>query len=289
MYKQILVVVDGSNQSTQALKQASLMAEQYGANLLIGHVIDIRGIPGASSYRENLWKDVQKNADELLEGSKKQAEALGVKNVRTVVRTGNPRTEIPNELVNDFDVDLLIIGGNGGNKAEWLLVGSVTEACVRRSSCDVLTVKNEADVSLYRNILVAVDGSEQAEQALATAIALAKINQSTLKIVHVVENQAGAAKRKQTNTPDQDMEQKQMLDKYERNAKEQGVKDVESILHYGNPRQEIPHTLTDENNIDLLISGATGRGAVKRLFTGSVAHVSVLHAPSDILTVKNKA
>ncbi|QQK74685.1 universal stress protein [Salicibibacter cibarius] len=291
MYKQILVVVDGSEQSDQALKKASRIAEQHDAGLVIGHVIDTRSFPRASPYGDNLWNEIKKDADELVENSKNQAEAFGVKDIRTVVQSGNPRVEIPKRLVDDYGADLLVVGGSGLNTAERLLVGSVTEACVRRSASDVLTVKDEADATLYRNILVAVDGSEQAEQALAKAIDVAKAQGATLKIAHVVEVHAGPyaydALDMQKQESDKDTEQREMLEKYKRQAEDEGVKDVETILYYGNPRTEIPHTLPTENDIDLLVTAATGRGALQRLFTGSVAHVSVHHAPSDILTVRN--
>ncbi|QQK78778.1 universal stress protein [Salicibibacter cibi] len=296
MYKQILVVVDGSEQSDQALEKASRTAERYGAGLVIGHVIDTRSFPKLSLYGDNLWDEIKKSADELVENSKKQAEALGIKDIQTIVKSGNPRVEIPKTLVDEYDADLLVAGGSGLNTTERILVGSVTEASVRRSASDVLTVKGEADATLYRNILVAVDGSEQSEQALAKAIDVAKIAEATLKIAHVVEVQGGpytyGALEMQKHesdgeAPDKDTEQQEMLGKYKRKAEDEGVKDVETILYYGNPRTEIPRTLTVENDIDLLVTAATGRGAMKRLFTGSVAHASVHHAPSDILTVRN--
>ncbi|AXF56929.1 universal stress protein [Salicibibacter kimchii] len=214
--------------------------------------------------------------------------------LENVLISGNPRVEIPQKLVDDYNVDVLVVGGSGLNAVERMIVGSVTEASVRRASSDVLTVKDETDAKLYRNILVAVDGSDQAEHALAKAIEMAKTYEATLKIAHVVEVQGGiytydVLVMQRLKESDKDIEQKELLEKYKRQAAEQGVKDVETILHYGNPRLEIPRTLTDQNDIDLLVTAATGRGAVQRFFTGSVAHASIHHAPSDILTVRNEA
>lgn len=295
MYKKILVVVDGSEQSDQALQKAIHTADRYGAVLLIGHVIDTRSFPRASPYGDNLWNEIKEGADELLEKSKKQAESFGLKEVRTVIESGNPRVVIPRKLIDEHSVDLLVIGGSGLNTVERMLVGSVTEASVRRSPCDVLTVKIEADETLYNNLMVAVDGSEQAENALAKAIEAAKVHKSSLKIINVVEVHAGPythsmfsahQQGKDEEDTDKDVEQKQMLEKYKQQAEDQGVQDVETILYYGNPRMIIPRTLSDDHDIDLLVTAATGRGAVERFFTGSVASASVHHAPSDVLTVK---
>ena len=295
MYKHILVVVDGSEPSEQALQKAIHTVDQYGASLLIGHVIDTRSFPKASPYGDNLWKELKESADELLEKSKKQAESFGLKDVRTVLESGNPRVVIPRKLIDKHSVDLLIIGGSGRNTVERMLVGSVTEASVRRSPCDVLTVKIAADETLYNNLMVAVDGSEQAKNALAKAIEIAKIHKSPLKIINVVEVHARPYAHSMLSTQPQvkneedtyrNAEQKQMLEKYKQQAEEQGVQDVKTILYYGNPRMAIPRTLTDAHDIDLLVTAATGRGAVDRFFTGSVASASVHHAPSDVLTVK---
>ena len=68
--------------------------------------------------------------------------------------------------------------------------------------------------------MVAVDGSEQAENALAKAIEVAKIHKSSLKIINIVEVHAGPYTHsvlsahqlgQNEEESDKDVEQKQML------------------------------------------------------------------------------
>ncbi|AXF56928.1 universal stress protein [Salicibibacter kimchii] len=292
MYKHILVAVDGSEPSDQALMKAIDLAKTYNAALLINHVIDARSFPVmAGPHQQELWGQYNKTAEELLEKSKRKAEAAGLEQVLTVLRNGNPRFEIPEEMTKEYDVDLLIVGESGRNAAERMIIGSITEACMRRSPTDVLTVKNETSATLYRNILVAVDGSEQSEQALATAVKLANIHEATLTIAHVSEWGTFAkdiAFYQQTYAAEVQKDSENMLKKYKEQAEDQGMTNVQTILRSGNPRLEIPRVLTVENDIDLLITAETGQHAVSRFFTGSVAESSVRRSPCDVITVKKE-
>lgn len=293
MYKQILVAVDGSEQAVRALTKASQMAKQHDASLVIAHVIDTRAISLPHPHGTNLMENLKEFSDQLLERSKKKAETLGVKDIRIAQISGNPRIEIPTSLVNQYAIDLLVVGNMGKNAAERLLIGSVTDASIRLATCDVLTVK--AEVATYRNLLVAVDGSKQAEQAFAKAVALTKAKNAKLTIAHMIEYQPGLFSREDFIIQKQedrdlsyetDREQKEMLLNYKREAENQGLKNVEAILCYGNPRRDIPQTLTVQNDIDLLITAGSGRGAMERLIIGSVAHAAVHQAPCDVLTVQ---
>ncbi|QQK80580.1 universal stress protein [Salicibibacter cibi] len=290
MYKQMLVVVDGSIPSDYALTKAIYLANRYDAALLIGHVVDTRGLPGTSGfYYQTLKDEIQTEAEELLETSRKKAESLGLNDVQTVIRSGNPRAKIPKALVSDYDVDLLIVGGSGKNGGERMLIGSVAEASMRRAPCDVLTVKTETDANLYQNILLAVDGSAQAEHALTKAIQFANSNASTLTNAHVIEEgnlMTDMAFHPQNYETEAQKNAEQMLQNYKQQAEEKGIKNVQNVTRIGNPRVDVPQALTVKHEIDLLITAATGRNAVEKIFTGSVAEASVHRAPCDVLTVK---
>lgn len=292
MYKNILVAVDGSEPSDQALTKAIDLANHHNAALVINHVIDARSFPVmAGSHQQELWNQYNKTAEDLLEKSKRKAEASGLEQVQTVLRNGNPRFEIPEKITEEYNIDLLIVGESGRNAAERMIIGSITEACMRRSPCDVLTVKNETSATLYRNILVAVDGSEQSEQALAKAIKLAEVHEATLTIAHVSEWGTFAkdiAFYQQSYAAEVQKDAENMLKNYKEQAEAQGFKDVQTILRAGNPRLEIPRVLTVENNIDLLITAETGQHAVSRFFTGSVAESSVRRSPCDVITMKKE-
>lgn len=289
MYKHIFVAVDGSKTSHQAFKKASETAIKTGAHLIICHVIDARNTPWTTTDEGELWKEVKNEATKLVEDYAEIARNWGVKNVQTVVLSGNPRVEIPKNLTKEYDVDLLVIGATGQNAIERMVIGSVAEASIRHAPCDVLLIKNEADLPLYHQVLVGVDGSEQAEEALYKAIDLAQLYDSKLIIAHI-DDQTPDLFSKDTHIKQDDERERQllqMLSTYTQEANNRGVKDVASILNYGNPRDHMAHVLPVQNDVELLITAATGRGTVERLFTGSVALASAHHAPCDVLTVRS--
>lgn len=282
MYKQIFVAVDGSEPSTKALKKAGHLAIQYDVPLVIINVIDTRSVSWSNIDVSHLWEEMKKEAEQLLEKCKKDAKTIGVIDVKTKLLYGNPRVEIPKKINSETSKSLVVLGGSGRNAVERMFIGSVTEASVRRVTNDVLIIKSEKDTLTYRHILVAVDGSEQAEQALVQAIELANVYGAQLTITHVVEQ----VQKTEEHDESEVQKEKAMLHHYKQTAENNGVKAVQTILHFGNPRKELPLKLTVEQNIDLLMTGATGRGAVERIFTGSVAHASLHHAPCDVLIVR---
>ena len=48
----------------------------------------------------------------------------------------------------------------------------------------------------------------------------------------------------------------------------------------------IAEAFPKEYNIDLIVIGATGNGAITRAFVGSVSNYVVRHAPCDVLVVR---
>ncbi|QQK79090.1 universal stress protein [Salicibibacter cibi] len=142
MYKKILVAVDGSVQSEQALDKAIQLAKLHGASLTIAHVVDIRNFYTQDYTPQSLYDETEKKAEQMLKEYKEKAGDEGLKDVETLLRSGNPRNQLTGKLLTENDVDLLVTGSTGRNAFERMLIGSVAEACVRHASCDVVTVRS---------------------------------------------------------------------------------------------------------------------------------------------------
>ncbi|SDJ06400.1 universal stress protein [Natribacillus halophilus] len=140
MYKKILVAVDGSVQSEQALEKAIAMANLHDAHLFIAHVIDLRNFSTHAYNQQGMFTDSE--TKELLENHENTAVQAGLKNVQTILSTGNPRVKLSRDLLSEYNIDLLVTGSTGRNAFERMLIGSVAEACVRHAPCDVFTVKD---------------------------------------------------------------------------------------------------------------------------------------------------
>lgn len=143
-------------------------------------------------------------------------------------------------------------------------------------------------IQQYKHILVAVDGSDESELAFEKAVNVAKRNQSTLFLAHIIDTRAFQSI---SSFDDELAEQatelaKQTLAELAAKAQRNGVANVEQIVEYGAPKGILARQLPDEFDIDLIMVGATGLNAVERLLIGSVSEYIIRHAHCDVLVVR---
>ena len=140
----------------------------------------------------------------------------------------------------------------------------------------------------YQRILVAVDGSESANRALRKAVAVAKRNDATLFITHVIDTRAfqpyeafDASVSKSAKS-----EANATLNACKLYAANHGLSDVHLLLEHGSPKKLIARDLPNDYDIDLIMLGATGLNTVERFFIGSVSENVVRSALCDVLVVR---
>src|SRR5829696_6990670 len=141
-------------------------------------------------------------------------------------------------------------------------------------------------------ILLATDGSKQAERAARTAVDIAANTNSELHMVTV----ARLEPRPVHDIPESGNYLKTMYASIEREAQEVLDKQVKKIehaggiipqVHLGRGRadREIVH-LANEIGAGLIVMGSRGRGGVRRALMGSVSDSVVRHAHCPVLVVR---
>ena len=143
-----------------------------------------------------------------------------------------------------------------------------------------------------KNILVPTDFGEAADAALSYARALARAFGGTLHVLHVTDNisaraVAGEAYSSKLFTDLQhDIEEAahQRLDECLIDNDPNPVPTKPVIVMSTTPAVEIVR-YAQQANVDLIVMGTHGRGAVARLLIGSVAERVVRIAPCPVLTV----
>lgn len=142
----------------------------------------------------------------------------------------------------------------------------------------------------YKNVLVAVDGSQEAEWAFKKAIEISKRNNATLVIAHVIDTRNFATIEAYDRTMAERSESyaKELLEEYKQHAEEAGVTKVNVEVEYGSPKVKVPKDLAKKHDIDLIICGATGLNAVERFLIGSVSEHITRYAPCDVLVVRTQ-
>lgn len=171
MFKTIVVPFDGSNPSENALQYAAELAREYGAKLILVHVllrgtsvpvmqelaegkgflgevaddlVDVETIPiatvaGVAAPMEVISDETLEKFGNLLL-DRAQAEAKAAKDVRKRILDGDPAKAIL-DCVQEEHGDLLVIGSHGVGDLKSLLLGSVSHKLIEGSKCPCLVVK----------------------------------------------------------------------------------------------------------------------------------------------------
>jgi nucleotide-binding universal stress UspA family protein len=142
----------------------------------------------------------------------------------------------------------------------------------------------------YEHILVAIDGSKESEWALEKSIEIAKRNNAKLLLAHVIDTRSFLL----IDSYDPDIADRanklaiDMLERYQNQALDAGVKQVLYEIEYGSPKVKIPKEMAKKHHIDLIVCGATGMNAVERFLIGSVSEHITRYAPCDVLIVRTQ-
>lgn len=147
MISHILVPIDFSVHSRNALRYAAPMAEQFGASLRLVYVVEPTVYPADLGFGQVVLPGVE---DELREKGAAELQELirqeigGSVKATAVVRTGKPHQEILREAA-EQKIDLIVVATHGHTGVEHMLFGSTAERIVRNATCPVLTIRPEAE------------------------------------------------------------------------------------------------------------------------------------------------
>jgi len=139
-----------------------------------------------------------------------------------------------------------------------------------------------------KNILVAVDTSEEAQQVLTSAIELGRCFDAQLSLIHIIEPVVTENSYDLITTVPVEMDAflikraKEFLAKLKNDL----VADLSSIVAVGSVKAEILRHARD-NNIDLIVVGSHGRHGLA-LLLGSTANALLHGAPCDVYVVRIK-
>jgi len=142
--KKILVPIDFSPMSKQALHYAVRFAEQFGCEIILLHVIEpvtaIAGAPLAVDIFPQAEEDRIAAEGELACLAKSSANHRN--SFTSVVRIGHAPNEIT-KAAKELDVDLIMIATHGYTSWRHLCIGSTAERVVRTAPCPVLVVREK--------------------------------------------------------------------------------------------------------------------------------------------------
>jgi nucleotide-binding universal stress UspA family protein len=143
--RSILVPIDFSVHSKNALKYAVPLAEKFKASLHLVYVVEPTIYPADLGFGQVVLPGVE---EELREKGGEELQSLMEKEIggrvksSCAVRTGNPHQEILREA-EELGVALIVVATHGHSGVEHMLFGSTADRIVRNAKCPVLTVRPE--------------------------------------------------------------------------------------------------------------------------------------------------
>ena len=140
----------------------------------------------------------------------------------------------------------------------------------------------------YKKILVGIDGSVESANAFDKAVAVAIRNDAELLLVNVIDLRAFQSISTYDTMVADDTKRgaDQLIADFADEARAAGVTRIKTIVEFGSPKVMMATTIPTEEQVDLVMIGATGLSYIERLFIGSVAQYIVTHAKCDTLIIR---
>jgi nucleotide-binding universal stress UspA family protein len=281
IYKKILIAIDGSKTSLNALREFITFSRADNPDITIVSVIPPYDGDLNALWVDNIASAIKKQCDMALTDAVKIAKEAGV-TVRAVCEEGEIHERIV-DLADAENFDLIVMGKKGLSLIEKAFVGSVTTRVIGYSRQDVLVIPHGAKIA-WDNLLIATDGSVYSEAAAMKAVKIASQYHSKVKALSVVDVTVEFMIRAQEVYKNLVEKAKGITSSIKTKAFSMGV-DVEPIVRDG----EVYKTIIDvakECQTDMIVMGSLGKTGIKRLLMGSTAERVLGHASFPVLIVK---
>lgn len=166
MVRSIMVPLDGSALANLAVEPAAALAAHHGARLLL--VTANEQLAPTEALNRADREALAAHLDEL---RARTAEKWPIRVETVLLDAGGRAAERLAESALAQDVDLVVMTTHGRGAAGRAWFGSVADHLIRAAHCPVLLIRKPRDESRtgFRRILVPLDGTPQAEAALADA------------------------------------------------------------------------------------------------------------------------
>jgi len=288
MYDQILFPTDGSDGAAAVSDRVFDLADTHDATV---HVLNVADTTHDSVVRigGQVVDALEQEGERIVRETARRAEGRDVDVVTAVPQGGVPETITG--YAAEYDADLVVMPTHGRTGIERLLVGSVTETVVRRSSVPVLTMDPDriADRQYpYRTLLVPTDGSAPAGAALELAVAIGERHGAAVHVLSVVD----------TTSLGVDVHSAAQIETLEERAERDVSEAVEAVedasldavgtVERNSSVSGAICEYADEHDVDLVVMGTHGRTGFDRYVLGSVAEKTVRSAGVPVLTVPHR-
>lgn len=299
MYKRILVPLDGSKVADAVIPYVREIADSLKSHVELLGVLEpvLAGVHDYvdSKYHVSVEDALRKQTEEGLKAASAYFNGTPGK-VTTKIVSGIAAEKIVEEA-NGEQSTLIAMATHGRSGIGRWAMGSVADKVLHTTTNPMLVVRGSEDKPMaasghFKNIIVPLDGSPVAEQALNTAAALAvpmKLKVTLVRVTPPAASYYQYAEIPSVNfgqfAEQVDKEALAYLDTAQQKLKRDGVSQIEKLLLHGNPAGVIIDEAKKMPG-SLVIMTTHGLSGVKRAILGSVADKVVTESDRPVLMVR---
>jgi nucleotide-binding universal stress UspA family protein len=151
MASKVLIATDGSKYSRMAVEYGVGLAKKLGEGVIGLYVVNMKSLEMfALGHHDDIGgyeaavRSLSVDGEKALEYVASAGKNAGV-DVTTKLVRGYPAEEII-KLASGEDISLIVVGNLGKTGLEHLLLGSVSEAVVKKAPCPVLVVRGSVTI-----------------------------------------------------------------------------------------------------------------------------------------------
>ena len=277
--KNILLPTDFSPNADNALNFAVEIARKIKGNLILLHAYSVQlidpNMPAEiylSAYQEE-EKSAKENLEELskrISESNKDINGNNIFTTEAIVTQGLVVDEVLS-LINDFKIDIVIMGTHGASGITEMILGSNAASIIEKATVPVLAIPGNAVYKDINNLVYAYDDIKSGLPSFKWLLEFARIYDSEITLLHIIEtgkdtmdlNQKEFEKIKQSVTYD-----KIRLEL----VKEENI--LEGINDYVN-----------SNNVNVLAMAIRKRTLLDKIFSRSLTKKMAYHTRIPLLAL----
>lgn len=278
--KKIIIPVDFSLYSENALRTAASFAKKYNSELIVVHMLElssaIASVPQSYVNEQAVFyaKLAEKQFNEFLD-----KDYLKDIKITPIIKHYKIFSEL-NTTAKEEEADLIVMGSHGVSGLKEIFVGSNTEKVVRTSKVPVLVVKGLPISGMFKK---AVFGCNFTDNDIAPYKKAKKIFSGMgckLTLLHV-------------NTPyDKFLSTKERKEKVSKflNSVEEDINLLDEVAYVSAHSVEEGITYyAKENNADVIVLATHGRRGLDHFFNGSISEDIANHSVLPVLTIKKES
>ncbi|WGH77070.1 universal stress protein [Tenacibaculum tangerinum] len=276
--KKIIVPVDFSEYSENALRTAAFLAKQKEAEVLAVHMLELSNAvisQSESAVQQEMvfyLKLAEKRFNEFL-----QKEYLSDVKVTPIIKHFKIFSEL-DDLAKNEEADLIIMGSKGVGGVKEILVGSNTEKVIRHAHVPVLVIKEEPIASKIEKVLFACDFSDEDVEPYMKAKKFFKNLDAKIEILYVSTPNSKFKSSKE-------LEDRMMHFFNQTDEKHQdSIPKVKMVSDYSVEKGVFYYA--NKENSDILVVATHGRKGITHFFEGSISEDIANHSKLPVLSFK---